>query len=166
MLRPVAPASDESKAGSRFRFDPLALDFRFRTNDAFGLIRGGSNECQGLDRRYGLHKFDDAITRDAVADALKGEDEFDTFARRRERFDVGAFARGPFLGFEEVGNGQAQRIGDLLETPGSDPVSAILVFLHLLEGDADSPRQSGLAHTDHQAALADARADDMVSFAR
>jgi len=55
-----------------------------------------------------------------------------------------------------------QNVGDLLQAARSDAVSALLVFLHLLEGEAERIAQFLLAHCKHQAAHAHSAADVLV----
>src|SRR6516165_11693301 len=55
-----------------------------------------------------------------------------------------------------------QNVGDLLQPARSDAVSALLVFLHLLEGDAERIAELLLAHCKHQAAHAYPAADVLI----
>src|SRR5215469_13651889 len=57
-------------------------------------------------------------------------------------------------------------LGDLLQPAGPDAVGAFLVFLHLLEGEAEGIPQLFLAHCKHHAAHAHAAADMLVNGVR
>jgi hypothetical protein len=46
-----------------------------------------------------------------------------------------------------------KNVGDLLQSAGPDAVGAFLVFLHLLEGEAECGTQRLLAHCKHHAGL-------------
>jgi hypothetical protein len=54
----------------------------------------------------------------------------------------------------------------LLQSAGPDAVGALLVFLHLLEGDAERIAQFRLAHCKHLAAHAHAAANVLVGGVR
>ena len=56
--------------------------------------------------------------------------------------------------------------GDLLKAPGADAVRALLVFLNLLEGDAQAFAELFLAHAKHGAAQADPTPDMNVDRVR
>src|SRR5262249_14516930 len=53
-------------------------------------------------------------------------------------------------------------MGDLLQPAGPDAICAVLVFLHLLEGEAECGTQALLAHCKHLAAHAHAAANVLV----
>src|SRR6516164_5404564 len=57
-------------------------------------------------------------------------------------------------------------IGHLLQPAGPHAVGAVLVFLHLLEGEAECGTQLFLAHCKHLAAHAHAAADVLVDGVR
>ena len=59
-----------------------------------------------------------------------------------------------------------QNVGDLLQPARSDAVSALLVFLHLLEREAERIAQFSLAHCKHHAAHAHPAADVLVDWVR
>jgi len=60
-----------------------------------------------------------------------------------------------------------EHVGDPGEPPGADPVHAALVFLHLLEGDADRIGKLGLRHAAQQPLRADPAADlDVLRLGR
>ena len=64
--------------------------------------------------------------------------------------------------FEEKRNRHLQNIGDLLQAAGADAVGAFLVFLHLLEGQAEGVAEFFLTHAQHHPTHAHARADMLV----
>jgi len=57
-------------------------------------------------------------------------------------------------------------MGDLLQSAGPDAVGAILVFLHLLEGEAERVSQLFLAHCHHLAAHPHPAANVLVGGVR
>jgi len=64
--------------------------------------------------------------------------------------------------FEEERYGHLQDVGDLLQSARPDAVGAFLVFLHLLEGEAERITQFFLAHCEHHAAHAHPAANMLV----
>ena len=62
--------------------------------------------------------------------------------------------------------GTCRMLGDLLQPARSDAVSALLVFLHLLEREAERIAQFSLAHCKHHAAHAHPAADVLVDWVR
>ena len=62
--------------------------------------------------------------------------------------------------------GTCRNVGDLLQPARSDAVGAVLVFLHLLEGESERIAQFRLAHCKHLAAHAHAAADVLVGGVR
>src|SRR5205814_8661027 len=60
---------------------------------------------------------------------------------------------------EEECNGDLQDVRDVLEPPRADAVDALLVFLYLLERDAERVAELRLAHAEHHPAHAYAAAD-------
>jgi hypothetical protein len=60
---------------------------------------------------------------------------------------------------EEVGDRHIEDPGQVEQAAGADAIGAALVFLHLLEGEADGFRQPLLAHAQQRAPLADALTD-------
>ena len=68
--------------------------------------------------------------------------------------------------FEEERHRHAQRLGNLLQAAGADPVRALLVLLDLLERDAEGVPETFLAHPDHHAAHPDAGTDVLVDGIR
>src|SRR5579864_9512099 len=86
--------------------------------------------------------------------------QFLAFARRRRRI-CRALAL-PFLGFDALEEEllvDGQRLGELMEATGTDPIFAALVLLHRLEADADQFCEVGLGHAAHNPLQPDARAD-------
>ena len=63
---------------------------------------------------------------------------------------------------EQILGRNVQDLADLEQTPGADPVRALLVFLHLLKSQTEGGRQPLLAHFEHQAPAADASADMVI----
>ena len=59
--------------------------------------------------------------------------------------------------------GTCKYFGDLLDAAGADPVGALLVFLNLLEGQAQCFAEFFLAHAQHDAAHAHTAADIFVN---
>jgi hypothetical protein len=57
-------------------------------------------------------------------------------------------------------------MGDLLQPAGPDAVGAFLIFLHLLEGEAERVTQLFLAHCKHHAAHAHPAANVLVGGVR
>jgi uncharacterized protein YjiS (DUF1127 family) len=82
---------------------------------------------------------------------------------RRHRAAVLGCAR---LLFEEIADRHVEDLGDQRQAPGADPVHALFVFLHLLEGDAELVGQCDLGHAPHQAVSPDGRADLVVGAGR
>ena len=64
---------------------------------------------------------------------------------------------------EESTDRDAEYLGDLGKTPGTDPVRALFVFLHLLERDADLACEVALGHAREQPIRADGFAHLAVS---
>src|SRR6266705_3536077 len=54
--------------------------------------------------------------------------------------DVSSYYLQPGRALEEEGHRDIERIGDLYQSAGGDPVNALLVLLHLLEGDTERVR--------------------------
>jgi hypothetical protein len=52
---------------------------------------------------------------------------------------------------EKEGWGDLQHAGDVLQAAGADAIGALLVFLDLLEGDAERGAEPFLAHPDQHA---------------
>src|SRR6266849_7170850 len=73
--------------------------------------------------------------------------------------DVAGRGLRPRRALEEERVQHPERIGDLGQSAGPDPVHAFFVFLHLLECDAERVRQRGLRHPAHQALGSDQLAD-------
>jgi hypothetical protein len=59
-----------------------------------------------------------------------------------------------------------QNVGDLLQPARSNAVGALLVFLHLLEGEAERIAKLLLAHCKHQAAHAHPTADVLIDWVK
>src|SRR5687768_13674264 len=64
--------------------------------------------------------------------------------------------------FEEKRNRHLKDVRDLLQAAGADAVGALLVFLHLLEGQAERVAELLLTHAQHHAAHAHATPDVLV----
>src|SRR4030095_1362604 len=67
---------------------------------------------------------------------------------------------------KQKATGTCRNVGDLLQPARSDAIGAALVFLHLLEGDAECIGQLRLAHCKHLAAHAHPAADVPVGGVR
>src|SRR6266851_10112089 len=63
---------------------------------------------------------------------------------------------------EEEWDRRLQGMANLLQSARADPVSALLVFLHLLEGDAERIAQPRLTHVQHHTAHTHATANMLV----
>jgi hypothetical protein len=61
--------------------------------------------------------------------------------------------------FEEETGRHAKSVGDLMQAASADPVGALLVFLDLLERDAERRGELLLAHANQESPHADAAAD-------
>src|SRR5690606_861861 len=115
----------------------------------------------------GAHQFDDPAPHLGVADAGEGAVEQEALRARQEVDAIGRLAvlgeallrRPPRRALEEVGDGNLEDRGDGLEAAGADAVGALLVFLDLLEGDAEMLAELFLTHADHVAPQADAATD-------
>ena len=64
--------------------------------------------------------------------------------------------------FEEKRHRHLQDMGNLLQAAGADAVGALLVFLHLLEGEAERVAELLLAHAQHHPTHAHPRAHVLV----
>src|SRR5688572_3641872 len=67
---------------------------------------------------------------------------------------------------EEARRRHVERHADVVQAAGGDAVDALLVFLHLLKGDAEEIGKPLLAHADFEPAGADALADLSVDRIR
>jgi hypothetical protein len=66
--------------------------------------------------------------------------------------------------FEKEGDWYCENIGQLLQAASTDAISRLLVFLHLLESDAQLIGELFLAHVKHEATHADAATNVFVSW--
>src|SRR5262249_49289635 len=66
--------------------------------------------------------------------------------------------------FEEERYWHLKNVGDLLQPAGPDAIGAFLLFLHLLEDEAECVTQLYLAHCKHHAAHAHPAADVLVDW--
>src|SRR4029450_6661807 len=64
--------------------------------------------------------------------------------------------------FEEERHRYLQNLRNVLQPAGTHAVGALLVFLHLLEREAERGGELRLAHAEHQATHADAAAHVLV----
>ena len=67
---------------------------------------------------------------------------------------------------EEIADRHAQHLRDLVEPAGRNAIDAALVFVGLLVGHADQVGQLLLGQAQHDAALADPRADVVIDILR
>jgi hypothetical protein len=64
--------------------------------------------------------------------------------------------------FEKEGHRDLQDLGNLLQATGTNPVGPLLIFLDLLECDAQGFAELFLSHSKHQPAHANAAPDVLV----
>ena len=64
--------------------------------------------------------------------------------------------------FEEKRNRHLKDLGEVLKAAGADAVGTLLVFLKLLERQAEGIRDIGLAHVEHEPPHSQAAADMLV----
>jgi hypothetical protein len=122
-----------------------------------------------------LNEIDDAAPKLGLVDPHESLCQQEPFGGGEEIRHVGR--RGCFLhsvsrtvqvgrALEEERYWNLQNVGDLLQPARSDAVSALLVFLHLLEREAERIAQFSLAHCKHHAAHAHPAADVLVDWVR
>src|SRR6185312_13487745 len=115
------------------------------------LLIVGELAGQVQDRTPTLGRVDAGVSLEQVAGAgLRQERDL---ARQRSR------ALGLVEIADQIGDAAFQRLGDLHQPREADAVGAVLVFLHLLKGDADGARQLILGETQFLAPQAYARAE-------
>jgi hypothetical protein len=122
-----------------------------------------------------LNEIDDAAPKLGFVDSHESPCQQEPFGGGEEIRHVGR--RGCFLhsvsrtvqvgrALEEERYWNLQNVGDLLQPTRSDAVSTLLVFLHLLEREAERIAQFSLAHCKHHAAHAHPAADVLVDWVR
>src|SRR5664280_693330 len=117
-----------------------------------------------------LDQFDDAAAQLAVLDLHERLGQRETVGGGEEVRHIGRrgrFAHAGMFGqmraaFEEKRNRHLQDVGNMLQPAGADAVGALLVFLHLLEGEAEGVAELFLTHFEHHPAHAHARADMLI----
>jgi hypothetical protein len=124
-------------------------------------LRRRCPKARGQVRTGGGAGFPGSRSRSGPAPALPCP----TGCRRAVRWRSRRLARafGAVHAFEEIADGDRQRLGNIPKAGRADAVHAGLVFLDLLELDADLFRQLLLGHANHPAAVANALADVNVN---
>ena len=129
-----------------------------------------------LSRRFARQAFDeanDAASQLWALDLRVRPDERQTIGSgselaemRRDRRSRGVLCRiAPVRkAFEKEWNWHLEEVRYLLKLAGADPIGAFLVFLHLLERDAERVGKFGLAEAKHEAAHAHAAADVLIGW--
>ena len=133
---------------------------------------GARRSTLGARTRERLHELGKALADLKVRYSEVVVHELDRFARaQRIALKEGGVLRQAAPGAPRPAGGalldalvkvrdfDAQGLGDLVQVAGADPVGAVLVFLDLLEGDADRLSQLRLAEPQAHPSRPDPRAD-------
>jgi len=129
------------------------------------------------------HEVDDPLSDLRILDAGERHVEMQALGRGKKIRDIGRGARflndadllrGFLAGdgiehgrpFEKEGWRNVERPRDLLQPARPDPIRALLVFLHLLKGQAERISELFLAHAEHDTAHAHPTTDMPVDRVR
>ncbi len=168
-LRPRDRAGDRAGAWRRTHARQSPGRRLARDDQAAGLARPVSAFAVG----DMLDQFDDVAAQLAVLDAHEGLDQRKPVDGGEKLGDIGrrdglahaaAMPARRRRALEEKRNRHLQDVAHLLQAAGADAVGALFVFLHLLEGQPERVAQPFLAHAQHHAAHAHARADIFVRW--
>src|SRR5450759_5436114 len=170
----------ESKALDEAEVIGMFFFFAGRTRGAtlarFRLKRNPPDESSTLVGTFArgdlFDQFDDAAPELGVGDARERTGQRQALGGRQKIGNVGrrsSFGEAPGVrgaagaSLEQKRYRHLKYFGDLLDAACTDPVGALLVFLNLLEGEAQCFAELLLAHAQHDAAHAHTTADIFVN---
>jgi hypothetical protein len=148
---------------------PTASWFETRARSALLTMRGVSfarlrRRFCCLRRRfcYRIDQVDEGVADFAIPDSSERGQQFERVAVRNELGRSGTRAlpgRRVGIGLEQGADRDIEYPGDLGKPPGADSVRAFLIFLYLLERDAEPAGEVALRHAQDQSMSADGLSD-------